>query len=72
LSFSYRFARKNQGKATGLQQGLLSVFIHQGAFDDVVHVYITGCLPDKIMATPAIAGNDLFVRTSDYLYAFAE
>ena len=29
-------------------------------------------LEGKIMATPAIAGNDLFIRTSDYLYAFTE
>lgn len=29
-------------------------------------------LPGKIAATPAIAGNDLYIRTSESLYAFSE
>jgi outer membrane protein assembly factor BamB len=29
-------------------------------------------LPGKIVATPAIAGNDLYIRTSERLYAFSE
>jgi outer membrane protein assembly factor BamB len=29
-------------------------------------------LQGKIMATPAIAGNNLYIRTSDYLYAFGK
>jgi len=47
----------------------------------IVHVIKASHIPEivsetrlhgKILATPAIAGNNLYIRTSDYLYAFGE
>jgi len=29
-------------------------------------------LEGKILATPAIVGNNLYIRTTDYLYAFGQ
>ena len=39
---------------------------------DVPHQVWSANLDDRIVATPAIAGNTIYIRTNKTLYAFAE
>jgi outer membrane protein assembly factor BamB len=50
------------------QKGVMSVL----AAGDNLHILSTNDLREQVMATPAIVGNVLYVRTARHLYAFGE
>jgi hypothetical protein len=50
------------------RNGIISVF----EAVDPLNVLAKNDLEDKIMSTPAIVDNKIYVRTAEHLYAFGE